>query len=243
METTVYIQSENKFPFDDWACTAYLGFRDQGANIKLYEDINNVPLNKYTMVIGCIEDTVKWFKDAGIIMPKPMTMPEELRKYANREINVTTIEIAKEITKFPFFIKPYSKLKGFYPEIIKDEKMCEHFWSFMTNTSNDDLVLISEVAPMDSEYRCYVVDGKLIGVCNYLGDFRLYPDIFKVEQMIADYTTAPRAYSIDVAVQKDSGETILIECNDGWSLGNYGLSPKQYVRLLTTRWREIITKK
>ena len=59
MESTVYIQAANKFPFDDWACDAYLGWRDNGANIKLYEDIEDVPTNKYSIVVGCIEDTMK----------------------------------------------------------------------------------------------------------------------------------------------------------------------------------------
>ena len=239
MESTVYIQAVNKFPFDDWACDAYLGWRDNGANIKLYEDINDVPANKYSIVVGCIEDTTQWFRNANIPIPGPMTMPEELRKYARREINILPLGDALQISRYPFFIKPYSTLKQFWYGIIKCDADKIHF---NKDIPLDSTVLISEVVPMDAEYRCYIIDGKIIGVHYYLGDFKLYPDVNLVEKMIEDYTKAPRAYCIDVAVQKETGNTILVECNDGWSLGNYGLPPKLYVRFLTTRWREIITQ-
>lgn len=239
MQSTIYIQSANKFPFDDWACDAYLGWRDNGANIKLYEDIDDVPLNKYVILVGCIEDTTKWFKECGIPIPEPMTMPEELRKYAKRKIMTMSLGDALAYDKYPFFIKPYSTLKQFWYGIIKNDADKVHF---NKDIPLDSTVLISEVVPMDAEYRCYIIDKKIIGVHYYNGDFKLYPNIELVEQMIEDYIQQPRAYCIDVAVRQDTRETILVECNDAWSLGNYGLPPKLYVRLLTTRWREIITK-
>lgn len=37
----------------------------------------------------------------------------------------------------------------------------------------------------------------------------------------------------------DFGRTLLIEVNDGYALGNYGLSPKQYAEMTMNRWKEI----
>ncbi len=35
-------------------------------------------------------------------------------------------------------------------------------------------------------------------------------------------------------------ETILIEVNDGFSIGNYGLADYHYARLLEARWDELV---
>ena len=37
----------------------------------------------------------------------------------------------------------------------------------------------------------------------------------------------------------DTGESILIEINDGYSLGAYGLQSVQYAQLLSARWAEL----
>ena len=37
----------------------------------------------------------------------------------------------------------------------------------------------------------------------------------------------------------DDGRTLLIEVNDGCSIGCYGLEPIDYAKLLSTRWAEL----
>lgn len=37
----------------------------------------------------------------------------------------------------------------------------------------------------------------------------------------------------------DDNRTLLIEVNDGYALGNYGLHPSLYAALLEARWHEI----
>lgn len=75
-----------------------------------------------------------------------------------------------------------------------------------------------------------------------------YPDVqldlITVDNAIDDYENsglAPKAYGIDFGVL-DTGETVLIEVNEGYSLGNYGLDDKDYTELIETRWNEIIQK-
>lgn len=43
---------------------------------------------------------------------------------------------------------------------------------------------------------------------------------------------------LDFGVTSD-GRTLLIEMNDGYSLGAYGLEPELYAKLLTARWAEL----
>lgn len=37
----------------------------------------------------------------------------------------------------------------------------------------------------------------------------------------------------------NTGATILVEVNDGYSLGNYGLDSLLYAKLLSARWTEL----
>ena len=53
-----------------------------------------------------------------------------------------------------------------------------------------------------------------------------------------DFTTAPAGYAIDFGLT-DKGETLLIEVNDGYSLGCYGLVYLDYAKLLSARWAEL----
>jgi hypothetical protein len=40
----------------------------------------------------------------------------------------------------------------------------------------------------------------------------------------------------------DDGNTALIEWNDGFALGSYGLEKEIYTELILTRWEEILKK-
>jgi hypothetical protein len=55
---------------------------------------------------------------------------------------------------------------------------------------------------------------------------------------LGKYHDCPVGYSLDVMVTKD--DTLLVEINDGWSLGNYGCDAFDYFKLLKSRWLEIL---
>ena len=99
--------------------------------------------------------------------------------------------------------------------------------------------MVSEVVDFVSEYRGYVIKHELKGLKHYNGDFRFFPDVKTIEKAVEDYKSGPAGYSIDFGVTSD-GRTLLIECNDGWSLGNYGLDHSMYTNLLTSRWLELM---
>ncbi len=67
----------------------------------------------------------------------------------------------------------------------------------------------------------------------------IIPSIQMIEKSIKDYTTRPVAYASDWGVD-DKGRTILVENNSFYSLGNYGIEPKLYVRGLIACWREML---
>ena len=243
---TVYIKSLNKFPADEWRAIALLGFRARGASVKLFEDLEQVPRNRDTMLISYIDETRKFFKDMDYDVPEDMSFPVALRNHSSfwkREIEFWPAKevaeryiISKELgLSKTFFCKPANVLKGFQYGVIKT---LEEFKA-VVDTGMD--VIASEVVDFLSEYRCFVIDKKVVSCQHYLGDLKYYPSISLVEDIIQEFVDAPMGYSIDVGILAN-GETALIECNDGWSLGSYGCMPKLYTRLLTERWREILVK-
>lgn len=236
MDYTTYIQKFGGEWIGDYAYAAYEGFNHRGNKIKTFEDINDVPLSKNNLVVACIEDTIKYFEMLGIDVPKPLNIPNSLMGYCGREIHVLPMSEFRNNKLFPIFVKPYDKLKFFPSGVLRNPSSIGMFFS---DIPDDFKVMTSEVVDMVSEYRCFVKNGSLVGIKNYIGSFLLFPDIYKIMRMIIDYRDSPSAYTLDVAIT-DKGDTILIECNDGWSVGSYGLDGDVYASFLTRRWAEIM---
>ena len=89
-----------------------------------------------------------------------------------------------------------------------------------------------------TEWRCFVRYGQILDIRRYKGELGLVYSLQEVKQMVATYTDAPAAYSLDIGLTAE-GETIIIEVNDGYSLGIYGLDPLLYAKLLSARWAEL----
>jgi hypothetical protein len=97
---------------------------------------------------------------------------------------------------------------------------------------------VSEVVNFESEYRLFLNKGKLIGCKHYWGDYRISLDWKVVDQALSDIKVQPFGWCLDWGVT-DKGQTILIEANDGYSIGNYGLDGVDYAKLLRDRFLEI----
>lgn len=240
MNYKIYIQALNNFPVADWAVSAYQGFRDRGADIVFFEDIEEVPTSKYNIVVAFIEDTNKYFERFGIPPKKALNIPKELegKKWLGRGIDRMSMGAFKENAhklQFPLFVKPDGRAKEFVAGVVSKPELVPYFFKDVPDTSP---LLLSTSIDIVSEYRCYIINGEIRGVKWYLGDHLVFPDGEFIKGAVAQYKSAPAGYSLDVGVLKD-GSTVLIECNDGWSLGNYGLDPSVYAKLLATRWIEI----
>jgi hypothetical protein len=65
-----------------------------------------------------------------------------------------------------------------------------------------------------------------------------------VNQALLEYRKsgeAPSAYGIDFGVL-ESGQTALVEANDGYALGAYKIAAEPYTDLLVRRWQELLMK-
>lgn len=238
MTYKIYIQAQNGFPVE-WCTSAYMGFRAKQSDIYFFENINEVPISKYVILVASIENTNTYLKELGLPPKLALNIPDELMCYTGRYIQYMTVgEFKNQYPSndmFPLFVKPNKYSKEFIGGIVESK---ESFNNCFYDVSNDKELLVSEIVNFVSEYRGYVIDKELRGIKHYKGDFRIFPDMTVIDSAISDYTSQPIGYSIDFGIT-DDGRTLLVECNDGYSLGNYGLNDVTYSTLLARRWIEM----
>lgn len=92
-----------------------------------------------------------------------------------------------------------------------------------------------------AEWRVFIRYGKILGARIYSGNWRAHFDYKIIEQAVKDYRHAPVAYTLDFGLTKE-GKTLLIEANDGYSIGSYGLFYIDYAKLLSARWAELTSQ-
>lgn len=182
---------------------------------------------KEDLVIGWISDSHKFLNNIGIDIPDSIDYPEELYNYFGREIKI--IETINEI-KFPSFIKPIEH-KQFNGIIVREFKDLIGV--------RDVPMYTSEIINIETEYAVYVINGEIAGIKHYKGDPYIPLNKRIVEECINKYSNCPSSYRIDFGVT-DLSKTIIIEVNDGYTSGNYGLSDITYAKFLLARWEEIL---
>lgn len=240
----VFIQKKPDGEWLDTNCfSALTWFTEMGYEIVPFVDIRDVEgLTKETPVVGGIGSVVKALEQLGIPRPKNFDIPKSLEKYAHRRLSTSTLgEIRNDEDLWPVFIKPLSDHKRFTGLVIR------HFADLLKLVGlPDELpVLASEPIRFDGEYRCFVLDQELLDIRRYAGTIHYYPDVHLVNKMILDFAEeAPRAYSVDVGQVLDAkgnviNHTTLVEVNDAFSLGTYGLPAFKQVKMITARWKEM----
>jgi hypothetical protein len=76
-------------------------------------------------------------------------------------------------------------------------------------------------------------------VSHYAGDPLIFPAAGVIRMCVGAFANAPAGYAADFGVTGD-GRTLLVEVNDGYSLGHGGLVANRYAELLRARWTELI---
>jgi hypothetical protein len=167
--------------------------------------------------IGSVEFVSKYLYDYYELIPKPINIPFELmdNKWTGRNV-INGIE--KDIIGEKF-VKSNDKIKSF-------TEIC--------NSAPKGNYQISDVINIDSEWRAFVYNGKLVGIQNYSGEFDIFPDVNKIRKMINTYKNQPIAYTLDVAISK--GNTVIIEIHDFFSVGLYGFTNHKILPFMFSNW-------
>lgn len=117
---------------------------------------------------------------------------------------------------------------GYQVHKIFHHRSFEAFTNCQVSTILDDI---------ESEWRVFVYKGKGIDVKNYSGDPFAFPKTERIYQFIDQYTEAPEAYTLDVAVTKNG--TWVLECHDFYSCGLYGCNDKNIPYMMNHAWFNI----
>ena len=117
---------------------------------------------------------------------------------------------------------------GYQVHKIFDHRSFEVFTNCQVSTMLDDI---------ESEWRVLVYKGKGVDVKNYSGDPFVFPNADRIYQFIDQYTEAPEAYTLDVAVTNKG--TWVLECHDFFSCGLYGSTDKNIPFMLNHAWFNI----
>ena len=223
----IYIQSNNyNIPCTYNFMNAYQGFYEMGFEIVRFSDNQTLRQSgKEDVVVGYVDTVRSRLCDFGIITPE-IDYPYELQKYLGRRIWKTKMNnVANVPESWPVFVKPVED-KQFTGVVVNSPK--DLIGCGIQGVNQD--ILCSEIVNFTAEWRCFVRYGKILSVRPYKGDWRCHYDHKVIANAVNDYSSAPAGYSIDFGLT-DDGRTLLIEVNDGYSLGCYGLFYIDYAKL------------
>lgn len=239
----VYVQTKNGLAINADIQNAIDGFEYLGYDVKCItlENIFSGAMDyaaQHNPFVCSIDGMRKVFSNIEK-NPSPIDYPKEIVEAGLCGRTILKMPLNEAIKKFesteiPLFIKPVAT-KLFDGILVSKKEDLNFFGSISTNPD----AYVSEKIDILSEYRIYVHNGKMVHSCCYEGDFRLTPDYSYIDKMISVYKSAPVAYTIDIAILND-GSNILMECNDFWAIGSYGLKSWDYAQMLADRYEEII---
>ena len=236
--------------FDDFVYSARQPLLDRGFTIIPFNDFELQDLvvceifDKDDIIIGSVEATKAFWNAVGIEVPKYIGYPKSLDSFYGRNIKRTRFGKIT-VDDLPIFIKPVYDIKLFTGFVLDKSTTLHNIGMYYSDVNPNTAVYTSEPIDIISEYRCFVHKNKLVGIKHYDGDFTKFPDVLTIESMMQKYyNESPVSYTLDVGLVRDGDgfKTILVEINDFWAIGSYGLDGKTYVRMLIDRFQEIKNK-
>lgn len=233
--TKALIQYKNGRAFGTSAFAALLGFEDMGLEIVPFEPdgLAGISREASDIVVGGVGVVRGALRTLGRDVPE-IDYPKELEPFLGRRVWRSTIRtVNSRADAWPVFVKPVQG-KLFTGRLVTAEKDLVGRGTCGENAE----VYCSEPVVFVAEWRCFVLRGQILDVRPYRGSWRAGFDPRVVEGAVAAYAGAPAGYGMDFGVTED-GRTLLVEVNDGYALGSYGLERHAYARLLSARWAEL----
>jgi hypothetical protein len=202
-----------------------------------------LPLAPDTLVASSVPAVLGALKQMGVGAPEPDDYPECLSHLLQRRVwrarLGAVVEGAYSGLAAPVFVKPADRLKRFTGAVIGGPK---DLWR-LEGASRSLPVFCADVVSWRSEWRAFVVRGEVVGLRPYSGELTVPVDAGVVREAVGLLQRSGRAragYAADFGVLVDTGETALVEVNDGFALGSYGLDRAAYADLTVARWQEMV---
>jgi len=235
-----YIQTFEGTFVNEASFAAYFGLKNMGFEIVPLEhkDFFSLEMEPNAMACGGANFMKDAFRKRGIRPVAPLDIPRVLEPFCERRIEHTTLrQLLNSNPSFPIFVKPDGQGKLFDGTVVTNAYELELFKHY---DSLDMDVIASEVIQILSEHRAFVIDRKIVDVRKYKGAYGTHPKLEVIENSISVWDDQHVAYCLDFGVTHD-GKTVLIEANDAYALGTYGLDPYNYTKMLILRWKELTT--
>lgn len=241
---------------------AVFGFKEMGAEIVKYETIDEIYqlVTNEDIVLDYIDQCLTIFDKFGK-HPELPNYPEVLKPFLGRKIwsdNINSINSNPD--KWGVFVKPV-KEKAFTGRVIYSPRDLVGCGSCYENYE----VLCSNVIDIQKEWRGFIYYDELIDLRPYKGSWYFNYDTKVINKVIKAFKTwkdRPVACSLDFAlvsksvfyddkgrsVSYETGceseilQTIFLEANDAYALGNYGLNHIDYAKMISARWSQILDR-
>lgn len=203
---------------------------------------NQVFLHPTDLVAGSVPFIKHALRQFGKELPPEDSYPECLHHHLHRNVaKMLTLRDAKNLIEDvgSHFVKPVT-LKRFTGFVT-----CDSMDPRFNGASDKTPVWVGEVVEFVSEWRCYVANGCLLDIrfADHGGDRNIKPQRGIILDAVRDLTecAAPAGYAVDFGVLS-TGQTALVELNDGFSIGAYDkIEPAVYWEVIQARWQQLIS--
>ncbi len=203
-----------------------------------------LPLDSESLVVEDMPCIAGALQQLSIPEPAPNDYPVSLREFLHRRVWQSTLRELKLglcERRYPAtFVKPATRRKRFTGCVFESEYDLPQLYG----VSRQEKVWCSEVVAWLSEYRIYVVHSEIRSVDHYTGNADIPVDIAEVRCAIQALDQAGESYAgyaIDFGVLA-SGQTALVEMNDGFAIGAYTIDSKNYTDMIWARWEELLAQ-
>ena len=228
---------------------AMYGFRTLGAQIIPYHSLDHIydEVRRDDIVLDYILQCNEIFKKFGARNCHVPDYPDVLKPFLGRDMWIDRIgDFASDSDKWSkgYFIKPI-KAKAFTGKRVSslsDLVGCGNY-------DDDYEILVSQPLEIMAEWRSFIYYDEILDVRPYglimdrtRNSYMYHYDEKVLANMMKAFVTwdeRPSASSMDICVTSD-GRTLLVECNDAYALGCYGLPDIYYAKMISARWSQIM---
>jgi hypothetical protein len=235
--TKFYVRHREDYPETEVLDVSRRGFWELNCEVVPYywiDDIDAITdLGPTVGISGWIGDVHRALTKLGKTIPANIDYPPELQEFLGRTIRSGTLgEVRSSINRV--FVKPQEQ-KAFTGFVWDNDATSR---SRIVLHDDDVPVFIADPIVIRSEHRAFIMRDKVRDVRRYRGDYSLAPNKSVVEAAVKKMKGHAAAYCLDWGIT-DAGQTVLIEMNEGFSFGPYGMAPSMYARMLSARWNEL----
>jgi hypothetical protein len=176
---------------------------------------------------------------AGRPLPPNLDLPLCLQRWFGRRVWESTMGDVRRVVgqpgQEPLHVKPLRHHKLFTGRVVRE------FRDLISTAAVPDEtpILVQEYVRFVTEWRATILRDRVLNVAHYRGDPLTFPDAEIVRQSVRDFVGRPVGFAMDWGVTGE-GQTLLVEVNDGYSLGNYGVRGPAFTALIEARWRELM---